>query len=105
MMPEDETRPLPPNQRLDAVLRVLVGGVILIGGGFLLLEFVHWLANGGVKPFLAGAGFAAAFFFLLVLWSRLLAHGGRSLRRKPTLYALLGLLTALGILLQHFAAS
>lgn len=104
MIPEDETRPLPPNQRLDAILRVVVGGILLIGGGFLLLEFVHWLANGGMKPFAQGLVFVLGFFFLLVLWSLFLAKGGRSLRKRPSLYALLAGLTALGILIQHFLA-
>jgi hypothetical protein len=105
VIPDDETRPLPPDQRLDATLRVIVGAIILVGGGFLVLEFVHWLVNGGLRPFLTGAAFTIAFFFLMILWSRLLAHGGRSLRRRPSLYALLGLVTALGILLQHFLMS
>ena len=102
MIPEDETRPLPPDQKLDSSLRVIVGGIILIGGGFLVLEFVHWLTNGGLKPFLIGTAFLAVFFFLLILWSRLLAQGGRTLRQKPSLYAVLGFLTALGILAAHF---
>ncbi|MGJ8723685.1 MAG: hypothetical protein ACSHYB_03930 [Roseibacillus sp.] len=105
MIPEDESRPLPPDHQLDATLRVVVGAIILLGGGFFLLEFVHWLVNGGFKPFLTGAAFVTIFFFLLVLWSRLLAHGGRSLRRKPSVYALFGLLTAGGILIQHFLAA
>lgn len=104
VIPEDESKPLPPDQKLDATLRVIVGGIILIGGGFLALEFVHWLSNGGLKPFLFGLAITTAFFFLMVLWSRLLAHGGRSLRKTPLLYALLGLLTAAGILIQHFLA-
>ncbi|MDQ8189499.1 hypothetical protein [Roseibacillus persicicus] len=104
MIPEDESRPLPPDARLDATLRVVVGAVILIGGGFLLLEFVHWLANGGLRPFLIGAAFTAIFFFLLVLWSRLLSQGGRALQKRPSLYAVMGALTAAGILIQHFMA-
>lgn len=104
MIPEDETKPLPPDHQLDATLRVVVGAVILLGGGFLLLEFVHWLVNGGLKPFLTGAAFTAIFFFSLVLWSQLLARGGRSVRRKPSLYVFLVLLTAGGILAQHFLA-
>ena len=102
MIPEDETRPLPPDKRLDATLRFIVGAIILLGGGYFLLEFVHWLVDGGLKPFLIGAAFVTVFFFLLVLWSRLLAHGGRNLRRKPSIYALLGVLTAGGFLIQHF---
>ena len=105
MIPEDESRPLPPDPQLDATLRVVVGAVILLGGGFFLLEFVHWLANGGLKPFFTGVAFVTIFFFLLVMWSRLLASGGRNLRRKPSLYAILGLLTAAGVLIQHFMAA
>ena len=105
MIPEDESRPLPPDPQLDATLRFVVGAVILLGGGFFLLEFVHWLVSGGLKPFLTGIAFITVFFFLLVLWSRVLARGGRNLRRKPSLYALLGLLTAGGILIQHFLAA
>ena len=84
---------------------MVVGAVILVGGGFFLLEFVHWLVNGGFKPFLTGVAFVTVFFFLLVMWSRLLATGGRNLRRKPSLYAFLGILTAGGILIQHFLAA
>ena len=102
MIPEDETEPLPPDAKLDATVRVVVGGVTLIGGGFLLLEFVHWLANGGLRPFLLGAAFTTVFFFLMILWSRLLSQGGRALQRRPSLYAIFGLLTAGGIIAQHF---
>lgn len=102
MIPEDESRPLPPDARLDATLRVVVGTVLIVGGGFLLLEFVHWLAHGGLRPFLIGTAISLVFFFFLVLWSQFLARGGRSLRRKPSLYSLLGIATALGILIQHF---
>ncbi len=102
MIPEDESRPLPPDPQFDALVRFIVGGILLLGGGFLLLEFIHWLANGGLKPFLMGTLCVTLFFFFLVLWSRLLASGGRSLRRRPTIYAAFGLLTTLGILVQHF---
>lgn len=102
MIPEDESRVLPPDERLDAILRVVVGGILLFGGGFLVLEFVHWLVNGGAKPFLTGLALIGAFLFLMVLWARLLSHGGRSLQRRPALYAGLGVLTAIGILIQHF---
>lgn len=101
-MLDDESRPLPPDARLDTTLRILVGLLLVVGGGFFLLEFVHWLANGGLRPFLVGAVLTSLFFFVLVLWSRLLSQGGRALQRRPSLYAVLGLLTAIGILLQHF---
>lgn len=102
MCPEDESQPLPPDPQLDAVLRLVVGLILLVGGGFLLLEFVHWLFNGGLRPFLIGSTGLSAFFLLLVFWSRLLASGGRNLRQRPFLYAIFGLLTIAGILLQHF---
>ncbi len=102
---EDETQPLPPDERLDATLRVIVTGVLLLGGGFFLLEFVHWLANGGLRPFLIGLFSLAAFFLILVLWSQLLASGGRQLRGRPLLYSFLGLLTVAGLIAQHFAAA
>ena len=105
MIPEDEGQPLPPerpDEKLDTTLRAVVSLIIIVGGGFLALEFFHWLANGGLRPFLTGAAFTAVFFFILILWSKLLAEGGRALRRKPSIYSLLGLLTAGGILVQHF---
>ncbi|MBK1832776.1 hypothetical protein [Roseibacillus ishigakijimensis] len=104
MYHEDESQPLPPDPKLDAFLRILVGAVILLGGGFLLLEFVHWLAHGGLRPFLVGAAFTVVFFYLLILWSRVLSAGGRALKQRPSLYAFLGLLTAIGLLVQHFYA-
>ena len=99
---EDESRQLPPDPRLDSTIRVVVGAVVLVGGGFFLLEFIHWLVHGGLKPFLMGVAVVGAFFFLLVLWSRFLAGGTNSLRRRPLLYGACGLLTAGAMLILHF---
>lgn len=101
-MVEDESAPLPPDPRSDAVLRILFGAIVLLGGGFFALEFVHWLAHGGLPKFLLGLFTASALFLLLVLWSQFLSAGSRRFRSMPATYATMGLLTALGFLALHF---
>lgn len=103
-MIEDETRPLPADPRLDVVVRMGVGAVLIFGGGFLALEFLHWLAHGGWPKFLIGSAVAAVFFFFLILWANFLAKGSRLLRSKPAAFTLIGLLIAGGVISHYFIA-
>lgn len=100
-MIEDESTPLPPDPLMDAVMRVIFGGILLFGGGFFALEFVHWLAHGGLPVFLLGLLGASALLLVLVLWSQLLSAGSRAFRTMPVLYATVAFLTALGLFALH----
>lgn len=81
-----------------------VGAVLIFGGGFLALEFLHWLAHGGFSKFLIGSALAIVFFFFLVLWANFLAKGSQILRSKPAAFALIGLLVAGGVISHYFLA-
>jgi hypothetical protein len=98
----DESAPASADPQLDAVLRVVFGAILLFGGGYLALEFVHWLAHGGWSSFLWGLLIFGGVFLLLVVWSQILAVGTRRFRSMPVIYATIGCLTALGFLGLHF---
>lgn len=104
-MLEDESAPLPPDPRTDAIFRVIFGAILLFGGGFFALEFVHWLAHGGLPKFLLGLLIASALFLILVIWSQFLSAGSRLFRTMPVVYATVGFLTALGFLAIHFMST
>ena len=97
-MIEDETRPLTADPKLDSFVRFVVGAVLIFGGGFFALEFIHWLAHGGLPDFLIGSVVAGLIFFGLVLWSCLLSDGSRFLRSRPAAFLLVGLLVAGGLI-------
>lgn len=86
----------------DRSLRAATILVLLAGGTFSALEFVHWLVHGGFGPFLIGTAFALLLFFLLVLWSRLLSKGFQGLRSRGTILALGGLVITASFLFEHF---
>ena len=103
-MIEDESRPLPDDPKFDVIVRFIVGGILIFGGGYFALEFLHWISHGGFSDFLTRSAIAVLIFFGLVLFSCALAKGSSFLRSRPAGFLLVGILVA-GGLLGHFLTS